>query len=328
MRKVTKLLIEHKWLFVSLILAVLLAFIRYSHNNIQQDDYVAYAVGFPNNLGDLSFYFPGLPLLIRFLIPVFRSPYLAGYFVALTSFCGSYILLYKMTGSKLSILPLIFPPIMFNLATIVGSDMPFVFIILLAIYFMKKKYLPLAFFVIGISIWFRLAGIGVFFGVFVYHLVAKKMREFFVALPYFLVPIVGLMIYNSILFGPGNIFYQVVTYRRVAGSRAHIAAIQLGFDVLRAYRWHWFRVLASGLFYIAFYASTLVYAFKLKSAEFWIMLGLYLFTLSLGPTPFLENLGRYLAPAIPLFWLIFHNRFKSDSWLYILLPVSAVAVLI
>ena len=272
MRKLFDLLIKHKWFVVSLILAVLLVFYRFNQGSIQQDSYITYAEGFPNELEKFPAYFPGLPLAIRILMSFFRSPYVSGYFIALASLCGLYFLLYKMTGSKMSILPLIFPPIILNLATIIGTDMPFIFIVVLAIYLIKKKYLPFAFFVIGISVWFRLAGVAVIFGVFMYYLTTKKLREFFINLPYFLIPIVGLMAYNFFLLGPRNTFLQVSTYQAIGNPNINFVLPQLGMDIVRAFRWRWFRVLGSGVFYIIFYGSILIFSFRKNRLNF----GLYL----------------------------------------------------
>jgi len=323
---------KHKWLIISLILAVFLAFFRFSHGIIQQDNYVGYAQILPGSVGKISFFdsrlFPGLPILI-YLVKFFTGNYyLAGYFITFLSLVGSYFLLYKITKSKLSFLPLVFPPIMLNLASLIDTEFPFIFLIILGYYLLKNKKLPLAFLIIGVSVWFRLAGVALMLGVFMYFLLNKEIKKIFVYLPYFLIPFVLLLIYNVHFFGPKNLFYQLFTYEELHPGRISIGIIQLGEDVVRAFRWHWFRIFFSGLFYIVFFAFAWIKSIKIKSLEFWLITGIYIFTLIVNLIPFLENLGRYLAPTVPLFWIIFYDKFKDKKWVYLLLPTSLLIVLL
>jgi hypothetical protein len=316
---------------ISLILAVFLMFFRFSHGVIQQDNYVGYAKILPFSVGNVSFFdsrlFPGLPILIYLFGLITRNFYIAGYLITFLSFVGSYYLLYKITSSKLSILPLIFPPILLNLVTLIDTEFPFIFLIILGYYLIKNKKFALAFAVLGISVWFRLAGIALMFGVFLYFWIEKRLTKFFIYLPYFLIPIAFLLIYNVHFFGPKNILYQLSTYEALHSGRISFGIIQLGADLIRAIRWHWYRVFLSGLFYIALFAVLWVKSIKFKSLTFWMITGFYIFTLSINLVPFLENLGRYLAPTIPLFWIMFHDKVKSEKILYFLLPLSVLVVL-
>ena len=103
--------------------------------------------------------------------------------------------------------------------------------------------------------------------------------------------------------------------------------VQLGADLIRAFRWHWYRIFFSGLFYIIFFAVAWMKAVKLKGLEFWIITSMYIFVLAVNLVPFLENLGRYLAPAVPFFWIIFYQKFNDSKNLYLLLPLSILVVL-
>ena len=120
MNKFGRTIEGHKWFFISLILAIFLTIFRFNHGNIQQDNYVGYAKVLPNSLNSISFFdsrlFPGLPILIFLFGQITRNFYVSGYLITILSFAGSYYLLYKITGSKLSILSLVFPPILLNLA--------------------------------------------------------------------------------------------------------------------------------------------------------------------------------------------------------------------
>jgi hypothetical protein len=325
-------MLKHKWLVISLFLIVSLAIFRYNSGIVQQDNYLAYARILPTSVGSISFFesrlLPGLPVLIYLVRQIVQNYYLAGYVVTVASFIGSYFLLYKITGSKLSVLPLVFPPILLNLATLIDTEFPFIFLMLLGVYFLKKNKFPWAFLIIGISVWFRLAGMAVIFGIFVYFLIRKELGKFLKYTPYFLVPVVLLLLFNTHFFGSRNLFYQIFTYEKLHPGRISIGFIQLGSDLLRAFRWGWYRILFSGLAYIALFTILWVKSVKIRHLEFWTITGIYIFTLLVNLVPFLENLGRYLAPTAPLFWIIFYKKLGKEGLLYLLLPLSALAVLI
>lgn len=308
------------------IIVVIVSIIRFQKGITQQDNYVGYAQN------KITFYdsrlLPGLPILIYLFGIMTRNLYLAGYVITLLSFIGSYFLLYKITRSRLSILPLVFPPILLNLASLIDTEFPFIFLAILGYYLVKKKNFALAFLIFGITVWFRLAGVALMFGVFVYFFLQKKLRDFFMYIPYFLVPVVILMVYNTYFFGSGNMFYQISTYGALQQDRISFGIIQLGEDLVRAVRWHWYRIFVSGLFYVVFFAVAWVKSINTKSLEFWLITGIYLFTLIINVVPFLENLGRYLAPTIPFFWIIFYPKFRDARLLYLLLPVSVAVALI
>lgn len=325
---------KHKWLIISLVLAVFLMFLRFKSGVVQQDNYVGYATFLPASVGNISFFesrlLPGLPILIYLVSWLTQNPYISGYLITLLSFIGSYFLLYKITGSKLSVLPLVFPPILLSLATLIDTEFPFIFLGLLGYYLIRREKMALAFVVIGLSVWFRLAGLALIFAVFVYFLVQKRLTKFFIYLPYFTFPIIFLMAYNSYFFGAGNLFYQLTTYEALHPGRISVGVVQLGLDLVRAVRWHWYRIFVSGLFYVIFFVVIWVKSIKLKSLEFWLITGLYLFTLIVNLVPFLENLGRYLAPTVPFFWIIYHVKFKKNGLVFLLLAffTSSLVVLI
>ena len=331
MLKIRNFISVHRWFFIALILTVFLAFYRFGHGVIQQDNYIDYAKYLPFSVNNISFFdsrlLPGLPILIYLFGIVTRNLYLAGYVVTLLSFIGSYFLLYKITRSRLSILPLVFPPILINLATLIDTEFLFIFLAILGYYLIKKKNFALAFLIFGISVWFRIAGVALIFGVFVYFVLQKKLGDFLVYLPYFLAPIVALMVYNTYFFGSGNMFYQLSTYEALHPGRISFGIVQLGEDLVRAVRWHWYRIFVSGFFYVVFFAVAWVKSINIRSLEFWLITGIYLFTLTVNLVPFLENLGRYLAPTIPFFWIIFYPKLKDRRILYFFLPLSALVVL-
>lgn len=321
---------RHKWFIICLFIAVLLAIFRFNGGTVQQDNYVGYSRLFSFGISDVSFYdsrlLPGLPIIMYLLHFITGNFYTAGYLITVASFVGCYIVLYKLTRSNLSFLPIIFPPILLNLASLIDTEFPFIFLILLSYSLLKKRNYRWAFLLIGVSVWFRLAGIAVLAGVFIYMFFEKKIIRFFLNLPYFLIPVALLCLYNIHLFGPKNPFYQLFTYEALHPGRISFGIAQLGQDLIRAFRWGWYRILISGLFYVFIYLYLYIKAFKTKNLEFWIITGIYLFTLIVNLVPFLENLGRYLAPTIPFFWLMFYPKLKKSKILYLAIPLSALIV--
>lgn len=320
---------KHKWFFLILILAVFLALYRFNHGVVQQDNYIGYAQYFPSNIPNVSFYdsrlLPGLSILIYLLHFVTKNYFAAGYLITMISFAGSYFVLYKLTRSSYSFLPLVFPPVLLNLATLIDTEYPFIFLTIFSYFLFKKNDFKWAFLLIGISVWFRLAGLSILTGIFIYMLLKKKIAKFFIYLPYFMIPVVLLFIYNIHNFGVKNPFYQLFTYEALHPGRINMGIVQLVQDLVRAYRWGWFRILSSGIFYIFFYFYLFIKSFNKKDVKFWLIAGIYLFTLTVNLVPFLENLGRYLAPTVPIFWLIYYKKIKG--WLLVTL-FSGISVLL
>ncbi len=323
---------KHKWFIIVLFLSVFLVFFRFNKGIIQQDNYVGYAEFLPSRVSSIPYYdsrlLPALPILIYILHFITGDYYVAGYLVTLVSVVGCYWLLYKLTKSTLSFIPLIFPPVMLNLASLIDTEIPFIFLIILAYSLIKKGNLKWAFLFIGFSVWFRLVGLAILGGITIYMFLKKRLRTFFLNLPYFAIPVILLCVYNIHYFGSQNPFYQLFTYEILHPGRISVGFIQLIQDLTRAFRWGWYRILTSGIFYIFVFVSLYFKAYKTKNLEFWIITGIYLFTLTVNLVPFLENLGRYLAPTIPLFWMIFYSRLKSSKLLYLTIPLSVIVVLL
>ena len=244
----------------------------------------------------------------------------------------SYIILYKITGSKLSFLPLLFPPVMLSQSTLVATEIPAIFFILLSIYLFKKQKFAISILVSALGFWIRPVAIISAVVIFIYLLTKNKIKAV-KYLPFFLLPIVLLLLFNSHFFGSNDPFHQFTAYRNLGVGTLGIT--QIFADIPRALRWGWYRIFASGVFYfsLAIFLLTSTLMEIKKRTEVFIkivsmaLLASLLFIFSLNSVPFLENLGRYLASTIPLFWIIFHDNFKSKKWVYFLLPISLIVVL-
>jgi len=327
--------IHWKFIVVCIILLAI-SIIRFQKGEVQQDNYLGYAASLPSGLKNISFFdsrlFPGLPIIIFTLNLIINNNTISGYLAVFLAFIGSYSILYKLTGSKLSFLPLIFPPVMLSQATLVATEIPTLFIILLTLYLFKKKQFALALFLSSFGFWIRAVAIvpGLVILVYLFIKSGKKALKY---LPYFFLPLVLLMLFNSHFFGLKDFFHQFFAYK-AAGINT-LGIIQVLADIPRSYRWGWYRIFVSGVCYFSlslFMLSKSVLEFK-KEREifnrivFIIFMASLAFIYSLNSVPFLENLGRFLAPTIPLFWVLFQDRFKNGKIIYLLLPISALVVL-
>lgn len=325
------------WRFI-IICVILLAIsaVRFQKGEVQQDNYLGYAALLSSGLKNISFFdsrlFPGLPIIIYILNLILNNVIFSGYLAVFLAFIGSYIILYKLTKSTFSFIPLIFPPVMLNQSTLVATEIPTLFVILLVLYLFKKKRFALALLLSSFGFWVRAIAIipGLIILVFLLAKDGKKALEY---LPYFFLPLILLVLFNSYFFGSNDLFHQLVAYKQLGVNTLGIA--QIFADIPRAWRWGWYRIFASGVFY--FFLSLILLSKSIlkfrKEREifgkiiFMTIIALLIFIYSLNSVPFLENLGRYLAPTFPLFWVLFQDRFKNSKIMYLLLPISALVVL-
>jgi hypothetical protein len=311
--------------------------IRFHQGQIQQDNYLGYTAALSQGLKEISLYdsrlFPGLPVIIFIFNLLINNIFVSGYLVVFAAFIGSYIILYKLTGSINSFLPLIFPPVMLNQSTQIATEIPVIFLILLSLYLFKKEQYSLAIIISAFGFWIRAIAI-IPEVIIIAWLFLKDRRSFIKYLPYFLFPLAILAIFNAHFFGLKGLFQQFMAYRQLGVGTLGI--IQIFSDIPRAWRWGWYRIFVSGIFYfsvaIVFLIESLI-ELKRKNAIFnkilaIIILASLVFIFSLNSVPFLENLGRYLSPIIPLFWLLIYKKFKDERWWYIFLPISIFVVLL
>jgi hypothetical protein len=326
------------WRFfvVCLILVAVMA-LRFHQGQVQQDNYLGYTSSLVGGLKNISFFdsrlFPGFPAIIYIINLILGNILLSGYLAVFSAFIGSYILLYKLTGSSLSFLPLIFPPVMLNQATLVATEMPAIFLILLCLYLFKRQKFALSILVSAFGFWIRPVAIIPADVIFIYLLIKNKIKVI-KYLPFFLLPVVLLLLFNLNFFGSNDLFHQFKAYRSLGVGTLGI--VQIFADIPRSLRWGWYRIFVSGILYFSSAVLLLTGALieiKKKADVFvkivaFTLLASLLFIFSFNSVPFLENLGRYLAPAMPLFWIIFHKKLKIGKWAYFLLPASLLIVLL
>lgn len=329
----------HFGFVVSLIVIVILIYLRFQNNIIQQDNYLGYARSFDQKLTNLSFFdsrlYPGFPISIFLLTRITSNYYLSGYILVITSFIGSYTLLNKITKSGSNILFLIFPPIMLDVATIIANEYITVFLILLTVYLIYKKKYSFASFISGLTYWFRASGSLVFPAFLITLLLYSRKNIKLKYVLYFAAPIVLFMIYNNHFFGTFSPFYQLAVYKTVSPFGNEVGFVQVIKDVIRTQKWGQADIFLSGLFYIFFYFYFIVQALmKLKRKPNFnntlltssiIFMSIFIFSFSF--VPFLENFARYLVPIIPLFWILTYKRLEKKVYFYSALAISLLVVI-
>ena len=326
-------------LAVSLGVIIFLVNLRFQNNIVQQDNYLGYAKAFSEGLKDLSYYdsrlYPGLPLSIFLLTKATNNFILSGYLMIIFSFIGSYTLLNKITKSSLNILPLIFPPIMLDMATIIANEYITIFLVLLVVYLIYNNKYSSASFVSGLIYWFRAAGSLVFFAFLLATLLFSKKNVKPKYLLYFFVPILMFVVFNNHFFGSPSPFYQLSTYRIVSPYGNEIGFIQVFKDIIRTLKWGQIGILVSGLFYLIFYIAHLVRIYfehrkKLNLKSMFLITSVVfmsMFIFSYSFVPYLENFARYLTPMIPLFWILLYKKSYKNLFLMPALAISILVVL-
>ncbi|MEK7186358.1 MAG: hypothetical protein AAB675_03260 [Patescibacteria group bacterium] len=113
-----------------------------------------------------------------------------------------------------------------------------------------------------------------------------------------------LIIYNKIIFD--NIFHQILIYPKIGGaSGSSIGLFQLIQDIPRSLDWHQYRIFLSGSFYIIIFILAILILLKYKNKKYIFKISFYWLIFSLafiliyGPSPLLEEFGRFSIPVMP-----------------------------
>ena len=223
-----------------MVLIVLTSFWRWQTGQIEQDGYLNYAEqiveqqvsSLPLSETRLS---PGLPVVISLISFFSGSITVSGYIVTITSFILSYWVLYQLTASKWSVLPLIFPPIAFDQFTQVSSESLFVAVLLTIIWLSQRE--KSNWLIIGLLsgglIWIRLTGVIIIPWLVYIGWSHKKKAAPTYGLLGWLTMILALLGFNRWIFGPMG-WFQQITIQQIAG-RAQLSLWQLSEDLFRAW---------------------------------------------------------------------------------------------
>lgn len=330
---------------LGLMTVLIVMMMRVGGGDVQQDNYLVYADHIQTTtLAKLdpadSRLLPGLPLLLATVTTVTKSLSLSGVLLTTGSALVSYVLLYYLTKNRYAAVVLVFPPILLEQFTIVGTESILVAGVIAALYLMRQqlnlktpKTWWLGTFLLASMIWVRLIAAAALVAVVGYELWHRRWQRATAASISLFFSLTLLMAYNYAVFGPTDPFHQILVYSEV--GRAQPAVVQLVSDIFRAWDWGWYRSLISGGFYLLLCSGWLMYlvrhrSFDKKSVTTWIIVAMVLFVFSVGPTPFLEEFARFLMPVFVLLWLktlldSVRPTFKRDL---VLLLASAAAVVI
>ncbi len=277
--------------------------------SIQQDNYADYAQAVINNspsgiiLADRRL-FPLYPLLIAAITVFTQSTVISGITISLFSSLAVIGLFYLLTRNFwLTFLFSLFPPIWLELGVKVATEPLAVFLLLLSFYaFLQQKNL-LAGIILGLAVDVRLISLALLpallFQIFQtqqYRRPKPLMIGFFAGLlPWFL--------FNVRFWGVGIILLQFVTYPSIA--QASFSFLTLPADILRTLDWGQYKILFSGLFYLAITATSFLSLLKLtaktpveKILTVWLAASLA-FILLFSPKTLLDDFGRYTIPFLP-----------------------------
>lgn len=298
----------------------------------QEDDFSTYVVAlksgnFPQSLVYFNTrLFPGLPFLMLLFDFFTHNEIVAGLLLTLISLTAIFLIAYRFSKDPFySFWITLFPPIVFEQTSKISTE-AVVIALLLSVYylFVNKRYTLAAFLSGYASIVRPIAGC-MFLALFLALLVKNQKATAIKSLIFFLIFPAILALFNIYHWGAGLVFYQFVVYKQVA--RGAFSVPQLFQDIIRAAEWGQWRILLSGLAYFLFsffLLSRILMAkgdFFVKDDGFliksWSLLT-FAFVFSVGSTPILEEIRRFLTVFYPLALLAVYRYFsRRPFFLYI-----------
>jgi Gpi18-like mannosyltransferase len=298
--------------------------------SIEQDNYIPYEKALEQNkvlsLADDARLFPGYPILILAVNPIFNYQKLSGVFISLLSTVLAIYVFWRITNNKIATFAFaFFPPVWFMQGTKIATEPITVALLLLSIFlFLKKRYFWSGI-ITGAAMDIRLISICLAASIAYILWRNHKIKEALIFLLGVVILFSGLFVFNFLNFGAGGIFFQFKVYPSF--SHATIGFTQIISDIFRAKSWGQYRILLSGCFYLFINLLAFIVLFKNRknfpkfSFErvflYWMAFSL-LFIFIYSPTPLLENFSRYAvvvnAPLIlGLILLDGKNYFKNKK---------------
>ena len=290
---------------------------------LQQDNYVVYAesirTGTLKQIEDSDKrLFPGYPLAMLAVNTVVPDLVTAGLVISVLSTVWTAVMLLKICSSKIpAYLSIFFPPVWMKLGAKIATEPFFTAISISSIYlFIHKKYLG-AGLLAGLAMMVRPVGVMLFlaYGII---LIKQKSLALKVAAGFAMTASL-LLIFNGITFGWGNMLEQFMHGERY-GLR--FGVVQMAQDIWRTWNWGQYRILASGIFYMAVNAVALCYLWKNYHKSGLTALMAVWMTLTLGyilafsPVTLIDDFGRYTVaclPALLIGWGGFLEKMQPDG---------------
>ncbi len=311
-------------LAITIRLLALFISIKNPHFAFQQDNYLNYILELRTGKLNIetnvdSRLFPGYPLLMLLISTLTTVPlFISGLLISFASSISSIILFNNMVKNKIATLLLSIFPSVWILSSIKISTEPLtVFLLLASLYLFLKKKIFLAGLILGYATGVRLIAICLFAALMVVGFKWYGREKLLPLISGFILVLSFFVCFNLLVFG--DIFHQLVIYPKIGGaSGSAIGIIQLAKDIPRTLDWHQYRIFFSGLFYILMFVASVIFLSKYKIKNsilgicfFWALFSLA-FILLYGPSPLLEEFGRFSIPALPAIILgittFFDNR--------------------
>ncbi|MDP3987957.1 MAG: EpsG family protein [Candidatus Levybacteria bacterium] len=300
--------------FISLILrlVILNSQMKNPSFEIQQDRYVDYAIalkeGTINNADKFSQpetrLFPGYPILILFVSKLVGNETVAGVVISLVSSALAIFIFWDLIKSTfLTGVFAFFPPVWVVQSTKITTEPLTVLFLLLSVVLYKRQNFFLTGLLLGAAFNIRLISLCLLLAFFVISFRKKYYKSIMLMLVGFIILFSMLFVYNFSVFGYSGLFKQFQTYYSI--NNVSIGGIQIARDIIRTIDWKQYRILFSGLFYLAINLFALFQLYKHKNVSllfqisFYWMLSSLIFVFFLGPTPLLEEFSRFSVPFFP-----------------------------
>jgi hypothetical protein len=275
---------------------------------------------FPNGLNyGYTRFFPGLPFVILLTSYITGNIAAAGLILPFLSLVLIYFISYYFTkDSFYSFWITIFPPIVYEQTAKISTEALLIALFLLIyLLFVKKKYLS-ASLLAGFATVVRPVALFIYLPIFFQIIKKKEAEKLIKSIILFAIFPILFVIFNITYFG--DVFYQIRANAQV--GEASFSFLQMFFDVwLNIIKGGW-RIIISGLAYIAFSFFLLYIIFKNKSdflskrdglfIKLWTI-GIFIFIFSVGPLQFLSEARRFLAVFFPLSLLVNYKFFSKKS---------------
>lgn len=311
------------YLLLTIFLHGCLVFFKYYHTaKVQQDNYVGYAMALKtesltSNLSDYdSRLFPGLPFLIYIFSFITGSEITAGLFITFLSLLTIFLFSVHFTKSPFYAFWItIFPPIIFEQTSKISTEALTIALFIFSYYLIMKKKYRLGALLLGYATIVRLISISMFIGLVILLFRRKKYISLAQSsVLYLLFPLL-LLVFNIFHWGANGISKQI-TMNQIVG-RGTFTLAQLLDDIFRAISWNQPQILISGIINVILSFSVFYFCIKYKNdflnsgdqifVKVWAIASI-IFVFSIGPTPFLEEAGRYLVVITTLGLLFMYKR--------------------
>jgi hypothetical protein len=275
------------------------------------DGYAEYAQAlFSGHLLDSSirsYIFPGFPLIIGLLHYIIPNWTLASLLIVVLGDIVGYLAIASLFSYPLAVFLLFLPPALLFATSRIYSEGPTLAILFGSLWLWIHDRKTTSWILAGFGCLIRTISLTLMVTYLVLELKERNYKKLFYGLLFGLIPILGLLIYNTYFWG--NPLHNLEVYR--VGGNALVPIYTLFDDIARLIRDHGYRTLVSGLFYLVFTTMGLLLLWikrkinRLFQICFMWAIFQYAFLLTIGPAPIMENYGRYAVFLYPLVFFAF-----------------------